>query len=111
QWLRLWGHSRMSAIGISLAVMTLPAYQIVVADGTQLVVPMVLAIGATFLFYYGFQRHVPLAFVAAGVLLYAALAIYQQQALIAFAFLIVPLMRRPGDARAQTLVITGAVFV
>lgn len=36
RWLEIWGHPRIEAALLSLSAMTLPAYEIVIADGTQL---------------------------------------------------------------------------
>ncbi len=91
RWLQMWGHDRLTASFIAIALMTLPAYQIVVADGTQLAIAIFFAVLATHLYFrYANRSMIP---ISAG-LLFAALLIYQQQVLVAYAMLAVPLLRR-----------------
>lgn len=98
RWFEQWGHSRLASFAIAVAVMTLPAFQIVVADGTQLAVAIFFSVLATHL-YFRPDRPVLFRAAIAATLLLAALLIYQQQILVAFAMLVVPLLRSKNVGR------------
>jgi MFS family permease len=111
RWLETCGHDRWSALGIAFATMTLPAYQIVVADGTQLAFAIFFAVLGTLWFHRALERRSMWLFAASAALFLAALLIYQQQALVALALLAVLLLKRPGDRHAQLVAFLGGAFV
>lgn len=92
RWFRLWGYEASASFALSVCILTLPAYQIIVADGTQLAPAIFFAIYGTYRFFapgeaVGWRN----AALSAGCLL-ASLLIYQQQVLLAIAMLAVPLL-------------------
>ncbi len=110
RWLERWGHDRRTSFGLALATMTLPAYQIVVADGTQLAYAILSAILATLTFHRAFETRSILLIASSYILFNIALSIYQQQALIFFALLAVPLLQDPSNRRIQFFVLSGGAF-
>ncbi len=110
KWLRLWGHSEIESAALAVAAMTLPAMQIVVADGTQLAAAIFLTVFATHLWFTDHQRSPLVRHALAGALLLAALLIYQQQILFALAMLCVPLLAKP-DSRVHRAVIGYTVLI
>ena len=118
RWLEKWGTASISARLLALATMTLPAFQIIVADGTPLAFGVLMAMIAPFLALAGFQA-TGLArvrcYLGSAVLVQGALIVYQQTALMAFAVLIVPVLSS-GSSRfrfawAQGLIIAIATLV
>lgn len=108
-WLECWGHRHIAAFALALAAMTLPAYQMIVDDGTQLATAIFLTIAAT---YYGYRhRQSWTAFVASAVLLCLSMLIYQQQILIVFALLTVPLLAGRSDFDARRFVVVFSAWV
>lgn len=111
RWFERWGHDRWASLGLALVIMTLPSYQIVVADGTQLAFAILFAILATLAFHRGFERRSTMLIAGSTIMLISALLIYQQQALIVFAMLAVPLLQYPAERQVKRLVISGGLFV
>lgn len=111
RWFEVWGHTRRDSFFLAIAVMTLPAYQIVVADGTQLAWAILFAVSGTYYFFLAFLRQSWLGCLAAGLLMIAALLTYQQQLLVSFAMLCIPLLRRRFDSHTYKFILLHAAFL
>jgi hypothetical protein len=121
RWLRRFGVPSFLAAAGAGAVITLPAFQMYVAGGPWLTVPLLLTAAAMHLLYRAADRHgftQPGLYGLAGgaaLLLLAALATYQTSALAALSFLLFALLmtdcgrRQPGDRRFL-LLSAGVVF-
>lgn len=92
RWFRLWGQGVPTAYALTMCILTLPSYQIIVANGTQLAPAIFFTIYGTYCFFApggnaGWRKTV----FCSGCLL-VSLLIYQQQVLLAIAMLAVPLL-------------------
>lgn len=111
RWFEIFGRDRASSCLLAIAIMTLPAFQIIVADGTQLAYAVLFAVLAAHAFRRGFEDRSTIWMLIAAFLLLASLAIYQQQTLVFFAMLAIALLSRPDDKRIYVHVIAGGVFM
>ncbi|MCQ8782841.1 hypothetical protein [Mangrovibrevibacter kandeliae] len=111
RWFLDWGHDRVTAMWLPIVLLSLPGYQIVVADGTQLAVAILLTTCATVVLPRRREDIEPARPLIAALLYVAALLIYQQQVLLAFAMLAVPLLASSVDRRTIGYVIAVGCFV
>ncbi|MCH9672810.1 MAG: glucosyltransferase domain-containing protein [Gammaproteobacteria bacterium] len=110
-WFERWGHSRLVSWSIAVSMLTLPAFQIVVADGTQLAYSMLATVLSIRAFDRGFEARNWKSLLWSAFLLYGALTIYQQQALVFFALLAVPLLMHSRELSTYKYVVSSGVFV
>lgn len=90
-WFQLWGTELRPACLMSIVLLTLPPYQIIVAGGTQLATALFFSASATYWFFKRFDSGLG-TYCVSGALLLLSLLIYQQQMLVSFAMLVVPLL-------------------
>ena len=111
RWLEIWGHSRWTSVNLTICILTLPAYQIVVADGTQLSYGILLSTLAVHFIYGTYGGKLSIRLALAAVLLVCALLIYQQQMLIAFSMLAMPLLQQRHDQQTYRFVFGAGAFL
>ena len=109
RWFEKWGTDLLTAWSVSVSALTLPAFQIVVADGTQLAFAILFAAYACHCCHNAYVGS-KLWLIPTIVLLCLALSIYQQQALVFFAMLAVPLMKPRPDTDSNRFVLLAGLL-
>jgi hypothetical protein len=107
RWFEYWGHEKFLSFLLSILILTLPAYQIVVADGAPLAFAIFTAIVSTYYFFTSADNLNWKKYILLSVLLIFSLTTYQQQVLVALAMLIVPLLQKKDWLTYKSVVIYG----
>lgn len=94
RWFEFWGYEKKISFLLSICIITLPAYQIVVADGAPLAFAIFIATLATYYFFVFENRSIWERSFLSSTMLLISLTTYQQQVLVALALLSVPLITR-----------------
>ncbi len=110
RWFEYWGHERTLSFLLAICIMTLPAYQIVVADGTQLAFAIFVATFATHYHFTSVDSSNWRKYTISSSLLLIAILTYQQQLLVALSMLAVPLLMTK-EWRVYRSVISYGAFV